>query len=79
MYAEIVKWFECCAPEPEPGVRLLTGTAKFVSYILFSLFFSKLDIVKVINCFFFLKPLTFQKISNHVFKNISLLQYCIMR
>ena len=57
MYAKMAKWFE---------------RGRLLLFFLLIFFLSKLDIVKVINCFFFLKSLTFQKISNHVYKNISL-------
>ena len=55
MYAKMAQWFECNTPEPEPGVQLQVGMLSLFCFVL-----SELDIVKVINCFFFLlKLLTF--------------------
>ena len=37
-----VKWGECCAPEPEPGIQLLAGKSKLFFFLLLFgfLFFS---------------------------------------
>ena len=82
-YAKMVNWFECCTPEPQPAVRSLAGTFKLLFNFNFKFFFSELNIVKVINCFFFFRLILliffFKLISNHVYKNISLPQYCVTR
>ena len=40
MYAKMVKWFECCAAEPDLGVRILAGMSNFLfTFILFSFSF----------------------------------------
>ena len=58
MYAKLVQWFECSAPKPEPGIQLQVGTLNFFCFLLlfcscFCFVLCELDILKVINCFFF--------------------------
>ena len=79
MNAKMVKWFDCCASEPDLGVQLQEGMSNFFYfYFVFSFFQIGHREGDVINCFFSFEVAHFSKISNHIYKNTSLSQYCVM-
>ena len=56
LYAKMAQWFERSGPSQSPGFN---SSREFILF-LFCFVLSELDIIKVINCFFFLlKSLTF--------------------
>ena len=57
MSVKMAQWYERSASEPKPRVQFLAETPNIyffaLTFVLFCFVLSKLDIVKVINCFFF--------------------------